>query len=140
MNELLEFAGRHIYLVSAAGVLLVLIIFHELRLLKGAAKSLPPTSAVPLMNRGAQVVDTRSVDAFRKGHILNAMNIPASEVPEKMDKLDKSKAVIVCCDAGISSSRVAAQLRKEGFEEVYSLAGGIGAWQRENMPVVKDDK
>lgn len=140
MNELLEFAGRHPYLVAAAVFLLLLIIIHEFRQARGAAKSLGPTSAVPLMNRGAQLVDVRSVEAFRKGHIINAKNIPAADMADKLDRLEKSTPVIVCCDAGLSSSRVAAQLRREGFEEVYSLAGGIGAWQRENMPLVAGDK
>lgn len=140
MNELLEFAGRHPYLVAAAVFLLALIVIHEFRQARGAARSLGPTSAVPLMNRGAQVIDVRSVEAFRKGHILNARHIPTAEIADKLDKLDKAKPVIVYCDAGMSSSRVATQLRQAGFEEVYSLAGGIGAWQRESMPVVAGDK
>lgn len=140
MNELLEFAGRHPYLIAAAGFILILIIVHEFRQARGSASSLSPAGAVLLMNRGAQVVDTRSTDAFRKAHILNAKSIPAAEIGDKLNKLEQSKPVIVYCDSGIASSRVATQLRREGFEDVYNLAGGIGAWQRDNMPVVQGDK
>lgn len=41
------------------------------------------------------------------------------------------------CRSGNRSLRAAVVLRKHGFEKVYSLAGGLGAWQRDNLPLEK---
>jgi rhodanese-related sulfurtransferase len=45
--------------------------------------------------------------------------------------------VIVSCRSGNRSLRGAIVLRKRGFERVYSLNGGLTAWQRDNLPLAK---
>ena len=51
-------------------------------------------------------------------------------------RLKKQRTVILVCDNGTNSSRCTDQLRQEGFESVFSLQGGLSAWQQENLPVV----
>ncbi len=51
-------------------------------------------------------------------------------------KLKKAQTVLVVCDSGTRSSQVVNTLRKNGVETVFSLQGGLGAWQRENLPIV----
>ncbi|MDX1455313.1 MAG: rhodanese-like domain-containing protein [Gammaproteobacteria bacterium] len=136
MNELLDFLLRYPWLSSAALLLLMMIVFHEFRRLGAASLSLGPQAAVMLMNRGATVVDVRSQEAFERAHLLGARHIPSGEVAERAEQLPQDKPVLLYCDAGMSSARVAGQLRQAGLAEVYNLAGGIGGWQRENLPVV----
>jgi rhodanese-related sulfurtransferase len=50
----------------------------------------------------------------------------------------KSKVLLVVCDTGTSSGRAAGTLRKAGFENAFSLKGGLNAWRTENLPVVKE--
>ncbi|MDX1443970.1 MAG: rhodanese-like domain-containing protein [Gammaproteobacteria bacterium] len=138
MSEYLEFVGNHPFLFIAAGVLLVMIIVSELRRSGRGFRSADPQTAIVLTNRDAQLVDTRSVEAFRKAHILNAKNIPLAELEDKLGKLDNARPVIVYCDTGVTSQRAAALLVKQGFTEVYNLQGGLANWQRENLPVVKE--
>lgn len=138
MSEYIEFAGNHPFLIGAAVILIFMILIHELRRLNKGYRDVGPLEAVTLINRGAQLIDVRNNDAFRRGHILDARNIPAAEIADKADKLEASKPVLLYCDAGMNSSRAAANLKARGFEDVYHLAGGLGAWQRENLPVVKD--
>jgi rhodanese-related sulfurtransferase len=45
--------------------------------------------------------------------------------------------VFVYCAAGGRSAEAAAALKQLGHREVYNLAGGIDAWERAGLPVVK---
>jgi len=49
----------------------------------------------------------------------------------------KGKPIIINCRSGSQSSMACQHLRKEGFEEVYNLRGGIMAWQSANLPVTR---
>ena len=45
--------------------------------------------------------------------------------------------MIVVCDDGNRSGRAATALRKHGFEQVFTLSGGIGAWRQAGLPLEK---
>ena len=99
-----------------------------------------PVEAVQLINRrDAIVVDVRDAAEFKAGHITNARNVPESELDARAKELEKVKAkpIIVSCARGNRSATVAAKLRKLGFAEVFSLRGGLTAWQQANMPLEK---
>lgn len=96
--------------------------------------------ATQLINQGkALIVDVRDPADFAAGHVRDAINIPAKDLPNRMAELEKhkSKSVIVVCQNGVQSSRAATQLGKAGFAEVFSLNGGLAAWQAQGLPVVK---
>ena len=99
-----------------------------------------PIEAVQLINRrDAVVIDVRDAADFKSGHISNARHIPESEIEACAKDLEKVKAkpIIVSCARGNRSLTVANRLRKLGFAEVFSLRGGIAAWQQANMPLEK---
>jgi rhodanese-related sulfurtransferase len=50
---------------------------------------------------------------------------------------NKALPVILVCQSGARSSRAVAMVKKLGFENVQSLAGGLGAWRSANLPVEK---
>ena len=54
------------------------------------------------------VIDLRTAEAYSRGHIVNAKNIPFDEFDAASDKLTKfrNKPVIAVCDSGISSERL----------------------------------
>ncbi len=96
--------------------------------------------ATQMINQGKTVVlDVRNAEDFAGGHIRGALNIPLADLPKRVGELEKSRSknVIVVCQAGVNSARAGAQLGKAGFNEVYSLAGGLSAWQAQGLPVVK---
>ena len=84
---------------------------------------------------GAAIFDLREPKAFGQGHIPNARNIRAVDVPAA-PKLKSGKTVLLVCDNGSASGRLAQELRKKGSEQVFCLKGGLAAWQRENLPVI----
>jgi len=138
METYLEFAGNHVLLVSALVFSFFLLVFMELRRKAGGITNLEPQQAVKLINADAIVIDLRSADAFARGHIVNAKNIPLDQLEASSDKIErwKSKPIIAVCESGVSSTRAVATLRKSGIESVYGLRGGISAWTQENMPLV----
>jgi rhodanese-related sulfurtransferase len=96
--------------------------------------------ATQLINQGkAIVVDVREPAEFSAGHLRDAKNIPLGELSNRIGELDKfkSKSAIVVCQSGARSAKAAAQLKKAGFNEAYSLDGGIAAWQAQGLPLAK---
>ena len=142
METYLEFAANHPILVSALLFSFFLLIFTELRRKALGITSVDPQAAVGLINNDAIVVDLRSAEAFARGHIVNAQNIPMDELDAKKDKLANKgdKPILAVCDAGMTSNRAVSNLRKAGFESVYGLKGGITGWTQANLPLVTGKK
>lgn len=96
--------------------------------------------ATQLINQGKTVVvDVREASEFASGHIRDSKNIPLGELQQRASELDKfkSKNVIVLCQSGVRSSKAVSVLKKAGFNEVFSLNGGLEAWQAQGLPVAK---
>lgn len=142
MDTYLEFAGNHPFLVSALLFSFFLLVFSELRRKAQGITNVDPTAAVQLINADAVVIDVRNADAFARGHIVNAKNIPLDELDANAEKIQKfgQKPILTVCDAGMSSNRAIATLKKLGLESVYGLKGGITAWTQANLPLVTGKK
>lgn len=96
--------------------------------------------AVRLMNQEkAVLVDVCESNEFNEGHILNAISMPLSSFANRVGELEKhkDKPVILSCKSGNRSGKAATILRKNGFESVHNLTGGLAAWQKENLPIEK---
>jgi rhodanese-related sulfurtransferase len=142
MNTYLEFASNHMILVTALMISFFVLIFSELRRKASGITNIEPQAAVSLINADAVVIDLRGADAFARGHIVGAKNIPFDELDANQDKIDKfkSKPILAVCDAGMTSGRAVTTLRKSGVESVYGLKGGISAWTQANLPLVTGKK
>jgi sulfur-carrier protein adenylyltransferase/sulfurtransferase len=60
--------------------------------------------------------------------------IPMGDVMDNLEKISRSKPVIVHCKSGMRSAAIVQALEKQGFENVYNLKGGIMAWVSEIDP------
>jgi rhodanese-related sulfurtransferase len=140
-NQLIEFSTNHALLVVALVALLGVIAFNETRSLGQKFTRLSPGSAVQLMNSSDDVVflDVREPGETADGKITKAVQIPVGSVKERIAELEKykSKPVVVYCKTGARSSIACNALTKQGFSDVYSLTGGIMAWQEEHLPIAK---
>ncbi len=76
----------------------------------------------------AVLLDVRQPEEYRTGHLPGALFIPLPNLIDKVGELDPEKAVLAYCRSGNRSRAAAAFLLSEGFSEVYSLDGGITAW------------
>lgn len=143
MEQLLEFAGNHTLLVALFVAIVVMLVGNEVARHLRKYREVSPTQATQLINReDAVVLDVRSMNEFQEGHIGGARNVPFDALEKHRAQLDKlaDRPVIVCCTAGARSPKAAGWLTAHGFESVYLLAGGIRAWQSENLPLVKGNK
>ena len=104
------------------------------------SRDVGPFDAVQLINRqDAAVIDVRDTAEFARGHIANARNVPHAQIGERIKDLEKlkGKPVILSCQSGARSASAESVLRKNGFEQVFTLRGGIAAWQQAGMPLEK---
>jgi rhodanese-related sulfurtransferase len=104
----------------------------------GGADNLTAAAATMLMNReDALVLDVRESGEWGSGHIAGARHIALGQLDKRLSEIDKfkSRPIIVCCASGNRSSTACGQLKKAGFEKVFSLAGGMSGWLEANLPV-----
>lgn len=106
---------------------------------RGVRKASPSDVTRLINHEDAIVLDVRSDGEFRQGHIVNALNIPDSQLAERIDKLNKyrSRPIIATCRTGQISAKAGSKLAAHGFEKVYSLSGGILAWEGASLPLTK---
>ncbi|MDA0705950.1 MAG: rhodanese-like domain-containing protein [Proteobacteria bacterium] len=142
MDQILEFTGNNTMLVVLLMISFFVLIFSELRRKASGLVAVEPIAAVALINNDGVVLDLRSNEAFSRGHIVNAKNIPFDELDAHKSKLEKfkDKPIVAVCDAGMTSNRAVATLRASGFESAYGLKGGMTAWGQAGMPVVTAKK
>lgn len=139
-ETLQAFAGRNPMLSLALLGLTVAILYNEFAQLFRGFKGLRPAELTALMNRdNALVVDLRPIADFEKGHIPGAKNVQVSQFDPENKQLAVAKAlpIVLVCKSGQASAAAARRLKKAGFERVYVLDGGLGAWQQADLPLVK---
>jgi len=88
---------------------------------------------------GMQLVDVRTPSEFVEGHVPNAQNIDFwdANFDENIEKLDKSKPIIVYCKSGGRSAKCATKLASIGFDKIYDLKDGFSQWKLEGKEVQK---
>ncbi len=141
LQEIMQFVSKHPILSLAWIALLVAVIVMTFKSSFSKVKEITRGEATRLINKeDAVVVDTRSRDDFRRGHLANAINLTASEIKSgSLGELEKHKAqpIIVVCANGTTSRESAENLSKAGFENVVTLKDGIAGWSGENLPLVR---
>ncbi len=100
--------------------------------------TLTTLQATQLLNKGkVTIVDVRSADEFKAGHLKQSKNIPLDQLGTRVAELDKSSPILVVCGVGTRAARGASQLRRSGFDNVYVLGGGFTEWQSQGLPTAK---
>ena len=138
MGRLAEFAQNNLFLVLALLATWSAVMFYEIRLKARGLSQVSAADALRIINKGAMIIDVRPADAFGAGHIVNARNIVLKSLESDRPPLKrKDKVMLAVCENGINSSKAANALRKAGFENAFSLKGGLTQWRAENLPLVK---
>lgn len=88
----------------------------------------------------AVILDVRTEEEFREGHIAKSVNIDWNGIDfeKKVAAIDRSKPVLVYCLRGGRSESAAQKMRSMGFTEVYELKGGLAEWQSSDLPVSRE--
>ena len=87
----------------------------------------------------AVIIDLRTDTEYQAGHIVGAVHMPLSQLESSLAKLQKykTKPLITICAGGQAAGGASRKLTQAGFEDVYSVVGGVTAWQGANLPLTR---
>jgi hydroxyacylglutathione hydrolase len=91
-----------------------------------------------LKGTGAFILDVRADGEWNTGHIEGATHIMGGDLPKRVGELPRERKIYAVCGAGYRSSIATSVLRRAGFRDVVNVDGGMGAWNRQKLPVVKE--
>ena len=86
---------------------------------------------------GARLVDVREDNEWQRGHAAGAEHMGRGIIERDIETSvpDHSAELILYCGGGYRSALAADNLRRMGYTNVYSLAGGWKAWNDAGAPV-----
>ncbi|GAL23442.1 rhodanese-related sulfurtransferase [Vibrio maritimus] len=144
MQEYLEFFQQNMIMALVWVALFVALIANIFKSANAAYKEVSAAQVTHMMNReNGIVVDIRSKDEFKRGHITDAVHVLPSDIKDgSFGSLEnhKSDPIIVVCKTGQTAQESANLLAKAGFEKVYLLKNGLVAWSEANLPLIKGKK
>ena len=103
---------------------------HADNILKGLVK---PAFMEDL--KDSLLVDVREKPFFDAETIDGAINIPTSQMRERLNEIPKDKKIVLFCNTGFQSYVASRILLQKGYTEVFSLSGGIELFKE----LIKDD-
>jgi rhodanese-related sulfurtransferase len=92
-----------------------------------------------LSQQGALLLDVREPQEYAAVHVQNAKLIPLGDLGSRMNELEayKDKPIVVMCRSGRRSASAVAELKDAGYTRVSNVRGGITAWEKEGLEVIK---
>ena len=138
MQVFLDFVAEQWMLFAAFIVLSSLLIRSWVLPGLSGIKNVGVTDAVRMLNDDeALVLDVRLEKEYLAAHIKGSRHIPVGAIAARVSEISKfrDKPVLVTCQTGNRSTHAAQILKKQGFENVTNLSGGLNAWMSANMPV-----
>ena len=95
-----------------------------IQLIKNLLGIAPKTDYKELLKNGAFIVDVRTKNEYKDGHIKGSINIPLDTLSSQLAKLKKDKLIITCCASGMRSASAKSILKLKGYTAIYNG----GAW------------
>lgn len=83
-----------------------------------------------------QVVDLRGVAEYNAGHIEGAENVFVGTLPDNLNKISKTKKVMIHCQGGDRASIGYSILAKNGFNNIVNYSPGMNEWISSGQSVV----
>lgn len=91
-------------------------------------------------HRRVVVLDVRTPEEFRDGHIRGAVNLDfySPAFRERLARLDRKRTYLIHCARGGRSAGAVALAKELGFRKVYHLPAGMSGWRAAGLPVVRE--
>lgn len=109
-------------------ILIGLFILKQMIPPKGVTNITVPETKTKLKDKDTQFIDVRTPGEFKSNHQSSFKNIPLGDLTKKSTALDKNKETVLICQSGMRSMRAAKLLKKQGFNKLYNVKGGMRAW------------
>ena len=105
----------------------------------GGGSAVSTAEAVRLINREKGVlIDVGEPAEYAGAHAAGARNIPFGSLPDAKNlPTNKALPLILICPSGARAGRAVGLLKKQGYAQVVSVAGGLAGWREANLPVEK---
>jgi rhodanese-related sulfurtransferase len=136
MEQLIEFVGKHWWLVGIWGAFVGALLWDNNR---RNGPTVSTAEATGMINKkDAFVLDIRDGSDFKTGHLVGAVNIPYANLANRLGELEpqKNRPIILVCKTGQTVSMAGKMLREKGFDAVR-MKGGMMEWNNQNLPLVK---
>ena len=78
-------------------------------------------------DKNAILLDVRSPQEYKEGHLENSINLPLYDIEEKCNKVlpNKENTIRIYCQSGNRSKRAMQILKKENYTNLYNIEGGM---------------
>ncbi len=96
-----------------------------LNVMKGAFRQVHVSEARRLVESGAYIVDVREPGEYAAGHLNGAVNVPLSQIWQRMDEIPKDRPVYLHCRSGQRSYYAVRYLTGKGYTDVFNMSGGF---------------
>jgi len=94
-------------------------------LLNNSFKQVKLSEVRDLVNSNEVIIDVREKSEYEKGHIINAINIPLSEIRERYNEIPKDRNVYLHCRSSQRSYNAIMFLQQVGFNNLYNISGSF---------------
>ncbi|MCI1965183.1 MAG: FAD-dependent oxidoreductase [Oscillospiraceae bacterium] len=94
-----------------------------LNLLYGRFQQVPVTKVRELVENNAFIIDVREKNEYANGHLINAVNIPLSEIRDRLDEIPKDRPVYLHCRSSQRSYNAVMALENLGYDNVFNISG-----------------
>ncbi len=103
------------------------------------AAELGPHNVKRLIDLGGRdfvILDVRTAQGYREGHLPGAINIPFEELPKRMQQLPKRKEIISYCwnVTCLLCTKASYVLASRGYK-AREMIGGIASWREAGFPI-----
>ncbi|WP_247869493.1 rhodanese-like domain-containing protein [Herbaspirillum sp. ST 5-3] len=104
--------------------------------------SIDVKQAQQLKSQGALLLDVREADEYASGHAPGSTLIPVGQLGARLKEIDafRNKTVVLICRSGRRSAVATEMLRKAGFSDAKNVEGGMIAWEKNGLPLLKGMK
>ncbi len=96
-----------------------------LNVLEGVYRQVPVTKVRELVENNAYIVDVREKGEYAAGHLLNAVNIPLSELRQRAQEIPHDVPVYLHCRSSQRSYNAIMALQHMGYDNLYNISGSF---------------
>jgi hydroxyacylglutathione hydrolase len=84
------------------------------------------------------ILDVRTEQEWKAGHIKDAMHIHGGTLQERVDDIPQNKPLVVICGSGYRASIASSFIKRAGLEDISNVIGGMSAWKAADLPLTTE--
>ena len=85
------------------------------------------------------LVDVREESEWANGHLPRAIHLSKGIIERDVERVipETTDPIVLYCGGGFRSAMAAENLQKMGYQNVWSMDGGIRGWEESRLPIEK---